>query len=61
MFIEVGGVGKIFGVNLAAACADVFWSSVIDMLWNRSEHHHWILYIGISPGTKFQLKLTSLI
>ena len=27
----------------------------------KSEHHHWILHIRISVGTKFQLKLTSLI
>ena len=27
-------------------------------VWNRkSEHHHWILHIRISLGTKFQLKL----
>ena len=26
----------------------------------KSEHHHWILYIQISIGTKFQLKLTIL-
>ena len=31
-------------------------------VWNRkSEHHHWILHIRISLGTKFQLKLTILI
>ena len=24
-------------------------------------HHHWILHIWVSPGTKFQLKLTILI
>ena len=30
--------------------------------WKRkSEHHHWILYVRISPGAKFQLKLTILI
>ena len=27
----------------------------------KSEHHHWILHIQISLGTKFQLKLTILI
>ena len=27
----------------------------------RSEHHHWILHIKISLGTKFYLKLTILI
>ena len=27
----------------------------------KSEHLHWILHVGISLGTKFQLKLTSLI
>ena len=27
----------------------------------KSEHHHCILHIGISLGTKFQLKLTNLI
>ena len=27
----------------------------------KSEHHHWILHIWISLGTKFQLKLTILI
>ena len=26
----------------------------------KSEHNHWILYIGICLGTKFQLKLTVL-
>ena len=26
----------------------------------KSEHHHWILHIWISLGTKFQLKLTIL-
>ena len=27
----------------------------------KSEHHHWIVHIRISVGTKFQLKLISLI
>ena len=27
----------------------------------RSEHHHWILHVPVSLGTKFQLKLTILI
>ena len=35
---------------------------MIFMVKNRkSEHHHWILHIQISFGTKLQLKLTNLI
>ena len=33
-----------------------FWSKT-----EKNEHHHWILHIRISLGTKFQLKLTILI
>ena len=32
----------------------------IAKIW-KSEHHHWILHIRISFGTKFQLKLTILV
>ena len=32
------------------------------LVWNRErEHHYWILHIRISLGTKFQLKLRTLI
>ena len=44
---------SIFGPNLAKT---VF----LVKNW-KSEHHHWILHIQISPGTKFLLKLTILL
>ena len=41
----------------------IFWTkfaqNVFPVLIRKSEHHHWILHLRISLGTKLQLKLTS--
>ena len=39
----------------------IFLKKVFPVKNRKSEHLHRILYIGISAGTKFQLKLTFLI
>ena len=39
----------------------ICWKRVFPVEKRKSEHHHWILYVRISPGAKFQLKLTILI
>ena len=38
----------------------IFPERVFRVKNRKSEHHHWILLIRISLGTKFQLKLTIL-
>ena len=44
---------------------EIFWPNLPNKVFQvenlKIDHHHWILYIWISPGTKFLLKLTILI
>ena len=51
-----------FSLNRQFWFLDQVWPKrVLPIKNGQSEHHHWILHIRISLGTKFQLKLTILI